>query len=241
MSERAVCLLYAKMPEHRYRVAQSERIVREMLERVQAPYVAYSAGKDSEVVLDLVRRQMPFTPALYGDDAWCLPETDAQLVRTPNLRRVAMRVEHAEWFTAHEDAPPEDAEWLGDAHPAWAAELGYDGCFLGLRTDENARRRLLLRQRGATFYSERRKLWICCPLAHWSVRDVWAYILSRDIAYNTAYDVLERIGVPLAQQRIGPLANERVLGRGQLAILKRGWSDLFNRFAERYPEARLYV
>lgn len=235
MSERDACLLYARMPEHRYRVARAARIVVDALEQMRTPYIGYSAGKDSQVVLDLVRHVAPDAVAIYGDDEWRLPETDAALDVTPNLRRVVMRVQHAEWFTAHEDAD------VSDPAPTWAADLGYDGCFLGLRMDENARRRLMIRTRGTTFYNERRQIWTCCPIAAWSVRDVWAYILSRGLPYNAAYDVLERIGVPLEQQRIGPLAVERVLGRGQLAILKRGWPDLFNRFAEKYPEARSYT
>jgi 3'-phosphoadenosine 5'-phosphosulfate sulfotransferase (PAPS reductase)/FAD synthetase len=233
MSARDACLLYARLPEHRYRVAQAERIVHEALERMHVPYVAYSAGKDSEVVNDIVRRAAPDTIAIYGDDEWKLPETEARIARMPNLRCIPMRVQHAEWFTAHED--------LDAPAPTWAAELGYDGCFLGLRADENVRRRLLIRTRGATFYNERRRIWTCCPIAAWSVRDVWSYILSRGILYNAAYDVLDRLGIPLAQQRIGPFAVERVLGRGQLAILKRGWPELFNRFIARYPEARSYV
>lgn len=235
MSERVAVLLYARMPEHRYKVAQAERIVREMLARVQAPYAAYSTGKDSQVVLDLVRHAAPDVPAIYGDDEWKLPETDAMLDSTLNLVRIPMRVRHAEWFTAHEDSD------LPDPTPTWAANMGYDGCFLGLRMDENAKRRLLVRARGATFYNERRRIWTCCPIAAWSVRDVWAYLLSRRLPYNAAYDVLERLGIPLAQQRIGPFAVERVLGCGQLAILKRGWPDLFNRFAAAHPEARAYV
>ena len=52
---------------------------------------------------------------------------------------------------------------------------------------------------------------------------------------------MSEIGVPLEQQRIGPLAVDSVLGYGQLAILKRGWPDVFNRYAARHPEARNYV
>ncbi len=73
------------------------------------------------------------------------------------------------------------------------------------------------------------------------MRDVWAYIVSNNVSYNAAYDRLAEIGVPLAQQRIGPLAVERVLGYGQIALLKRGWPELWNRYAERYPEVRAYV
>ena len=70
---------------------------------------------------------------------------------------------------------------------------------------------------------------------------MWAFILSRDIPYNAAYDVLTSLDIPLKYQRIGALAVRSVLGYGQLAILKRGWIDLYNAYVARYPEARLYT
>ena len=84
-------------------------------------------------------------------------------------------------------------------------------------------------------------MWQCNPIAHWTVMDVWAYIHIHAIAYNKAYDILTALRVPLDEQRIGALAQRTVLGYGQLEILKRGWPDLFNRFAARFPEARAYV
>ena len=70
---------------------------------------------------------------------------------------------------------------------------------------------------------------------------MWAYIVSTDLDYNKAYDRLEQLGVDPEHQRIGPLATKSVLRYGQLAILKRGWPDLFNRFAAAHPEALNYV
>lgn len=243
MARRDALKLRAALPEFKRRVVEAQRLIERMLEVASAPYVALSGGKDSTVVRDLVCRQTPDTPCIYVDDEWRLPETDAYLSAIPNLRRVAKRGEHAEWFTAWDEKKPSDAEWLGDDYrPDWArATLGYDGCFLGLRIEENTRRRLYLRRYGPLHFNQRRDAWQCSPIAKWSTADVWTYILSRDIPCNTAYDVLERIGVPLEEQRIGPFAVERALGYGQLAILKRGWPDLFNRFAEKYPEARSYV
>lgn len=233
---RAGLALLARTNAHRRLVAQAERSIANALEVMKTPYVAFSSGKDSSVLLSLGRQQCPDLPAIYGDDEWRLPETDALLVATPHLRRVALTVVHAEWFTANEEPPPEDTEWL-DTTPRWAAHLGYDGVFLGLRAEESARRRMYLRRVGVLYFGKKRQMWHCNPLAWWTVDDVWAYLLSREVPYNAAYDVLERIGVPLEAQRIGPFAVARALGYGQLAILKRGWPDLYNQFAARYPEA----
>jgi len=38
-----------------------------------------------------------------------------------------------------------------------------------------------------------------CGLA---VEDIWAYIVSKGIEYNRAYDKLTELGVPLKQQRV---------------------------------------
>lgn len=59
--------------------------------------------------------------------------------------------------------------------------------------------------------------------------------------YNRAYDVLAGLGLPLREQRVGPLAVERAIGYGQLAILRRGWPQLYAAFVAKYPEAASYT
>ena len=221
-------------------LARTQRIIDAMLDVSRTPYVAFSAGKDSSVLLALVRAARPDVIAIYTDDEWRLPETDELLAATPNLRRVARPVAHTEWFTAHADGPPADAEWLEDV-PAWGRGLGYDGAFVGLRAEESRARRVLLHSRGPLFWNARRHSWQCCPLRDWTTQDIWAYIQAWDVPYNRAYDVLAQLGVPITAQRIGPLAVERVPGRGQLAILRQGWPELWNRFAAAHPEARAYL
>jgi 3'-phosphoadenosine 5'-phosphosulfate sulfotransferase (PAPS reductase)/FAD synthetase len=118
--------------------------------------------------------------------------------------------------------------------------MGLDTVLLGLRQEESAIRRMHLRKFGPLFYSESDKSWHCNPIHDWTWLDVWAYIISNHLDYNRAYDRLEEIGVAPEHQRVGPLAVEQVLGYGQMAILKRGWPELFNRFASEHPEAREY-
>lgn len=186
-------------------------------------------------MLHLVRSMMR-APALWSDDEYNLPETRTLLAETPDLIRVAGRAHHTGWFTAWQDGPPPDREWYGEDLDAWVRDQGYDGVFVGIRADENNYRRVHLRSRGTCIYAESRHLWQCYPVAWWSTRDIWAYIVSNDLPYNAAYDRLAAIGVPVERQRIGPYAVERALGQGQLAILRAGWPREYERFAARFEE-----
>ena len=243
--ERAALLAHARTRGFSRRVEEAQRVLSEFCERVKRPYVAFSGGKDSTVALYMAREICPDIPAVWSDDEWHLPETLAYIERVSGVIRIAGRGKHADWFTAWEDGRPEDAEWV-EAGPegaliTWAMEHGYDGAVIGLRAEENAHRRVHLRTYGSLVYVPRRKAWQVYPLAWWRTRDVWAYVLSRGLDYNRAYDRLSEIGVPLEKQRIGPLASERALGYGQLAVLKAGWPELYERFAARYPAARRFT
>lgn len=249
--ERAGFLAHAQTAALNRKLEQSENIVRRWLDSCEHPYVAFSGGKDSTVCLDLVRRIADDIPAVFSHDEWLLPETEEFVAATENVHKVANIVQHASWFTAWEDGPkslPDDVEWL-ERKPSegWATwKLGYDGAAIGIRADENPSRKAHIRALGTCFYVRRHRQWQCYPLAWWRDRDVWAYIVSRKLEYNRAYDVLAGMDVPLSRRRIGPLAVESSgphdpLHMGQLAVLRQGWPDLFNRFAERYPEARRYV
>lgn len=237
-----IAALHAWTKIHRTHVADARAVIARALEKTPTWYVAFSGGKDSTCVYHLAAAASPVA-VLNGDDEWLLPETEAYLRRCaatfPFFHRIRVSVEHAAWFTAWD----QDAEaWTGKNVAGRYAQLqGWQGAFLGLRAEENSRRVFHLRTGGVLFHNQGRGLWQCSPLYNWTVWDIWAFIVSNGLDYNQAYDRLEEIGVPIERQRIGPLAVERVLGYGQLAILKRGWPDLFNRFVAVHPEARSYT
>jgi len=248
MNVREMALMHARLPRFQRKVDEAKEVIAEALERMRSPYISFSGGKDSTVVLHLVRTLAPNCPAVWSDDEWNLPETVALVDATPNLHRIAARVQHAEWFTSWDtDQPdiPEGTVWVdapaNDGLQTYARQQSYDGAFIGLRADENSRRRVHLRKFGQLYFAAKHDAWQCNPIAWWSALDVWAYIHSHQVPYNRAYDKLAEMGLPLDRQRIGPLLQERVAGYGQMAILKRGWPDLYNRFVAAHPEASTYV
>ena len=187
------------------------------------------------MVYSLVREVLPDIPAVWSDDEWWLPETMEYIQRLQtaglDVRQIRTNDSHAEWFQVTGD-------W--DGIPDYARHQGWDLCYLGLRQEESNARRMHLRTLGPLFFAQSDQFWHCNPIHQWSWKDVWAYIYSNEVDYNRAYDRLDEIGVEPEHQRIGPLAVERVLSFGQLVILKRGWPDLYNKFCDKYPEARLY-
>lgn len=229
-------ILYSRLPAFQKLVNTAKLLIAEALKTTNKPYLALSGGKDSTVVLDLIQQIKPDIECVWSDDEWWLPETkeyfDRLRAKEINVRQIQSKAWHTNFFTAHEKDGVDFDKWIN--------EQGYDMVFLGLRAEESNARRITLRKSGL-MYQTKSRMWHVNPIGWWTVRDVWAYIYSRNIDYNKAYDKLEQMGIPREEQRIGPLAVERVLGFGQIAILKRGWPNLYNRFAKAYPEVKNYT
>jgi 3'-phosphoadenosine 5'-phosphosulfate sulfotransferase (PAPS reductase)/FAD synthetase len=212
--------------------------------------VAFSGGKDSTVLLDMVLAQADL-PILWWDDGWDYPETLDFLASTErdrglkivrirnrgNIASFAVWAGHLDW-QGHNPGPWDYECKSFDDHSRLIYELGFNGVFLGLRTEESTRRLFSLRYTGPLYWVKREQLWHCCPLYNWTTMDVWAYILSRGMAYNSVYDKLSELKIAPQFQRVGPLI---AWGEDCYATLKRGWPELFNHFAAEFPEARCFV
>lgn len=243
-------LLHARLSGFHRLLEQTRVAVVDGLRHAPA-YVAFSGGKDSTVLLDLVLEAAPDTPVLWGDDGWDYPETLQFLADTEEhygfkLTRIRNRgniAGFAAWAGTETwdgaNPGPWDYQCISfDDHSRLIHALGYRGVFLGLRQEESAIRRITLRQRGTLYFAQREGIWHCCPLAHWRVEDVWAYILSRELAYNLIYDRLDALGVEPRYQRVGPLI---AWGADCYATLKRGWPELYNRFAAEFPQVSAFT
>lgn len=216
-------LEYSETDVHKKRVSVSKQVIQEALSKCDNPYVSISGGKDSTVVHALCPSELR---RVHHDDEFCLFVTRQYLSTIPNLITLKTESTHTDWFVTN--AGDNDLD-----------NFYFDGCFLGLRAEENSYRRKHLANYGLIYESKGRIF--CNPIAWWKTEDVWAHLLSNNIRYNSAYDIMRSKGIKPERQRIGPFANDRAVGYGQLQILKRCFPHDFNIFCAKYPKARAYV
>ena len=230
-----------------WRVTQARRRVARWLTKVESPYVAFSSGKDSTCILHLVREQAADVPAVYFDADCSYPESKEMLARMENVIRFAADeplLDTFERFGGFDGGPALERETMRTT--VWGPvkrlveEYGFDGVAYGLRADENpGSRGKLARYRGAVFQYKRDGLWACQAIFDWEYNDVWAFIVSNGLEYCGVYDKLW--DAPEDDQRLSYWAGETKRRWGRWAWLKRNYPELFNRFAEQFPEARNFV
>ena len=178
----------------------------EALERIkylcppEGYYVAYSGGKDSTVILDLIRRSGVPYDAHYNLTTVDPPELVA-FVRTQD----DVAIEHPKtsmWAEIIANGMPPTR--LARFCCRLLKERGGAGrtVVTGVRWAESARR--AKRAMVETCYQDATRHYLH-PIIDWSESDVWAYIRGRDLPYCSLYDEgWRRLGCILC-----PLASKR--------------------------------
>ncbi len=164
-------------------------VIREFAPKSGEGYrVAYSGGKDSCVVLDLVKRSGVAFKAVYRFvpvdppelrrfifDRRKIPENHLT-VRMPARSLIAIARERGVMPLRH-------MRWCCEVLKEDAAEGGV--VITGIRWAESARRR---RKRAMVENCVRSQEWFVHPIISWQTSDVWDYIRERGLPYCSLYD-----------------------------------------------------
>lgn len=186
--------------------ATVKRIVREyekFKDRLDIFHVAFSGGKDSAVLLDLVKKALPKGSfvVIFGDTGMEFPDT----YETVEVTRKQCEQEGTPFYTAKSHFDPKDSwqifgpparvlRWCCSVHKSTPQTLkmreitgkdNYIGLdFVGVRGSESLTRSKYdyenfgKKQKGQYSYN---------PILEWTSAEIWIYIISNNLHINEAY------------------------------------------------------
>jgi len=238
------------LPAYCHRIERARDYIADALAVCENPYIAFSTGKDSTVMADLIWREDDSIPAVYFDADACFPESSALMERMRNAGRTIINwctepildtMEHVGGPTSPRSDAATMQSTVYEPIQSLLSEYEFDLSFVGLRAEENQNREAAIRSHGHLFKNKRDGIYTCWPVGWLTFQDIWAYILSNNVDYSAVYDKQFEMGLDWEDCRLSYCYGETKATHGRWAILARGWPEIFNRFAQRFPEVRRYI
>lgn len=245
--QRAMYRLHSRLPRMRLRIDEARANIAEWLSRCSRPYVAWSTGKDSTVMLWLILEQKPDVEVIYFDADSALPDSVELMERLKrewnlNLRVLKTRPILDTFAEYGLDHPRIDYYTMRDTVWKPVRQLvreGYDGVAVGVRADEARERAIASAKYAPLWKAKGTGIWTCWPLHNWSSRDVWGFIVSRDLPYNTAYN--KTMFTDFEKMRVSYWAGETGRTYGRYAWLRYYYPDLYRLLKDRFPDVGHYT
>jgi 3'-phosphoadenosine 5'-phosphosulfate sulfotransferase (PAPS reductase)/FAD synthetase len=168
--------------------------------------VACSFGKDSVVVLDLVRRIHPDILVEFTNTGVEFPETiqfKKKLVKDWRLNILEAKSKDWTFWTLIDKYgwPPLRFDGKNGTRnikccyylkelPAFKVlkERGIELIFTGITAHESRNRMMLERRCGDYYFAKTQGFWKCHPIMSWTPEEVWQYIREKKVPYNPFYD-----------------------------------------------------
>lgn len=228
------------------KIKRTTQVIQEFLGKCKKPYVAWSGGKDSTLALHFAMQSKPDIEAIYFDADSSLPDTEEYIERMVrewdiNFRNVKTR-SMLDVFKEHGLSPGIEYQTMKATvyEPVkQLVEEGYDGAIIGVRAEESRGRLMGGCNYGQLFFAKGYGYWQAWPVLWWTTKDVWLYIDTKKMPYNSAYDktrFAEREDI-----RISYWAGETKRTWGRWAWLKYYYPELFQKLTEVIPEAKGFV
>lgn len=180
--------------------------------------VACSFGKDSIVMLHLVRQINPNVKVIFSNTGVEFRETiqfKDFIVKEWNLNYTELKPIKTFWQCVEEYGFP-DLRYLSEQRkkkqkkgtpkccyylkekPAFDfyRQNGIKAVFVGLTWDESYTRRWRIIRYGDYYYSKKKRIYTVLPIAYWNTDEVWQYVRDHNLPINPAYEKygVDRIG-----------------------------------------------
>lgn len=201
--------------------------------------VGFSGGKDSMLMLHLVRKAGTHYIAFWGA-ADTLGGT-LDFIKSQNVRLIDNTSSPRGFIKQYGQRPhwsnPPEFDLVINSGRELDRLWGISGSFVGIRRDESVKRRYALTEviRPVKGYAGG---WRCAPIASWKTDDVWAYTIANNLPINPVYVDLVNAGAPEQFLRVDGIPvffeTERP-AYGALQYAKRLYPNDINRFLTDNP------
>ncbi len=183
-----------KQLARRFESSNVEEILEWAVERF-APHLAMTSnfGAEGVVLIDKLAHIAPQTPIIYLDTGFQFAETDQLKERLQGYYKLNIIEHRAELSVVEQnriygerlyERNPDLCCRLRKVEPLRKALEGYDAWLAALRRDQSPTRANI----GIVEWNARHNLVKVNPLATWTRRDVWDYIVRHNLPYNPLYD-----------------------------------------------------
>ena len=193
----------------------SQQLILMALKKNNTPSISLSWGKDSIVMLHLIRKFCKNTYVIFANTEMEYPETYKyrdKMLKTDfkDMKYIETKPIKSFWDCVKEYGYPHkrnpDQNKTSKRTPKCCIflkerplrnkqkELSVDLVFIGLQTTESMNRRRLFMRLGSYYYKKTDDINICLPLTIWTDADVNRYINDNDIILNPLYDIMKRTG-----------------------------------------------
>lgn len=228
--------LHARLPGFKRKVIKSKAIIREFLTISKNPYIAWSTGKDSTVVLGLTR-ELKNIPAVHIDSGVELPGTKETREKVGNVihyttNELFLDIAEEYGLNSKETRKSRFVKEFEKKH-------NFDGVIMGLRTEESNARKYNAKR--GPIYQKKDGIYVCNPILNWTMIDVFAYLFENDLPIHPHY--LIKGPFPTSERRVGSYVSSRNRGAelGRFVKLRYFYPEVFNDLARRFPELKKYV
>lgn len=203
------------------KIEWSNKIIQKAITESKNTAVSFSWGKDSIVLLDLVKKQKPDIKVLFADTGVEYPET-YQFIKDnkktfsleDGITYFVARGNKTFWQIVKEKGYPKARQNACQDHvgqkkyrsPACCLVLkerplikleellGIDLIFWGIQATESMNRRLLFLTKGEYYFNKTEKRWKVSPLMIWTNKDVLEYCKINRLPLPSIYSKMERNG-----------------------------------------------
>jgi phosphoadenosine phosphosulfate reductase len=162
----------------------AQELVAEAVARYPRVAVATSFQKEASVILDLVMRVDPTVRVFTLDTGALFPETRETWARLEEHYDIQIEGVRGTLLDRHWERSTDSCCELRKVKPLRDTLADADAWIAGLRREQSPSRADTPKLK----WDLKHGLWKLHPLADWTERDVWRYIMAHDVPYHPLHD-----------------------------------------------------